>query len=121
LAQVRGEAGRPRDWIYCWYSPHGEPPREFAFNHAWKVYRSGEVYDLKADPREKSPVERASLSANAGAEIRNLEAAIAGYAHARPDDIAAVASEAEEAKQDRPRKRQKAERRARRAARGKAN
>ncbi|MBX9788930.1 MAG: sulfatase-like hydrolase/transferase [Pirellulales bacterium] len=121
LAQVRGETGQPREWIYSWYSPHGEPPREFAFDQRWKLYRSGEVYDLQADPREKSPLDRARLSAEAKEAVRNLEAAIAGFADARPADIASTASEAEESKLERPRKREKVERRARRAARGKAN
>ncbi|MGD9649129.1 MAG: sulfatase-like hydrolase/transferase [Pirellulales bacterium] len=116
LPQVRGETGQPREWIYCWYSPHGEPPREFAFDHEWKVYRGGEIHNLQSDPKEKTPVDRATLSSDAKADIRNLEAAIAGYAKARPADIAATASEAEDEKRERPRKRQKAERRARRQA-----
>ena len=121
LSQVRGEAGQPRDWIYCWYSPHGEPPREFAFNHSWKLYRNGEVFDLAADPQEKSPIDRANLSAEAKAEVAKLAAAIAGFANARPADIASTAGEAEQTKIERPRKREKAERRQRRAARGEAD
>jgi arylsulfatase A len=121
LAQVRGEVGHPRDWIYSWYSPHGEPPREFAFNHSWKLYRNGEVFDLAADPQEKSPIDRAKLSATAKAEVEQLAAAIAGFANARPADMASTAGEVEQSKLERPRKRAKAERRQQRAARGNAN
>jgi len=42
LPQLKGDRGSPRDWVYCWYSPHGEPLREMAFNQHYKLYRNGD-------------------------------------------------------------------------------
>jgi arylsulfatase A len=84
LPQVRGEQGSPREWIYSWYSPHGEPPREFAFNHDYKLYRSGEFYDLRRDLREKAPLKMDALSAQQQAAARLLQQALEQFANARP-------------------------------------
>src|SRR5688572_10946904 len=58
LPQLRGEKGNPREWIYCWYSRHGTiaDAREFAFTQRYKLYRTGEFYDLTKDPDEKHPL-----------------------------------------------------------------
>src|SRR5205085_9946345 len=77
LPQLKGEKGNPRDWIYCWYSPRGEPLREFAFNHKYKLYRGGEFYDLTADPLEQKPPQKvASLTGDAAAAAKQLQAAL---------------------------------------------
>jgi arylsulfatase A len=57
--QLRGETGTARDWIYCWYQRDGK--RDKASRHArdrqYKLYATGEMYDVDADPQEKSPLD----------------------------------------------------------------
>ena len=51
LPQLRGKQGQPREWIYSWYSPRQGADltvREFAFNHRFKLYRTGDFFDLTA-------------------------------------------------------------------------
>lgn len=87
LQQVKGQAGTPRQWIYCWYSPHGEPLREMAFNHHFKLYRGGEFYDLSADPLEQHPLKAASLTGDAATATKTLQAALDSYNDARPSNL----------------------------------
>jgi arylsulfatase A len=59
LPQVRGQAGNPRDSIFCHYEPrHGanNPKTRYAQDKRWKLYQDGKLYDLTADPDEKTPV-----------------------------------------------------------------
>jgi arylsulfatase A len=87
LPQLRGEPGNPREWIYSWYSPRGEPLKEFAFDQRWKLYRSGEVFDLAEDPEERQPKAVGDLSREAAERIRVLGAALERYRDARPADL----------------------------------
>jgi arylsulfatase A len=87
LPQLRGESGTPRSWIYSWYSPRGEQLREFAFNHHYKLYRSGEFFDLAADPAEKNPLAVASLAGPAAKNAKDLQAALDQYKDARPEEL----------------------------------
>jgi arylsulfatase A len=98
LPQLRGESGQPRQWIYSWYSPRGEALREFAFDHHYKLYRNGEFYDLPADRAEKSPVKVASLSGDAAAAAKKLQAALDQHRDARPANLPKPAGEAQGAK-----------------------
>ena len=53
--QLRGEKGMPREWIYCWYSRNGRPPaQEWSRNQRYKLYRSGDFYDISRDRLEKN-------------------------------------------------------------------
>ncbi len=93
LAQLRGEKGSPRPWIYCWYARDGgkEPQFEFAMNRKFKLYGDGRMFNLAADVDEQKPLDTASLSAEARAAREPLAAALAKYADARPAEIAAQA------------------------------
>jgi arylsulfatase A len=84
LPQLRGETGKPRDWIYSWYSPRGEALREFVFDQHHKLYRNGEFYDLRADPEEQRPLTVGSLSGEAAQCAKKLQAALDEYKSARP-------------------------------------
>jgi arylsulfatase A len=84
LPQVRGETGRPREWIYSWYSPRGEPVREFTFNKRYKLYRTGELYDLGKDAGEKSPLNAESRTGEAAKAARVLGEALEQFTKARP-------------------------------------
>lgn len=86
LPQLRGERGRPREWIYSWYSPRqgaDRTVREFAFNHRFKLYRSGEFFDLIADPQERQPLKVTTLGKQAAADAKRLESALDQFKDAR--------------------------------------
>jgi arylsulfatase A len=87
LPQLKAEAGQPRQWIYSWYSPRGEALREFAFNQHYKLYRTGDFYDIVADPEEKQAKKIASLSGDAAAAAKELKTALDKYTDARPDHL----------------------------------
>lgn len=84
MPQLRGDKGNPREWIYSWYSPRGEPLREFAFDQRFKLYRTGEFFDLSADRDEKHPLSVASLKKDAAATAKRLQAALNSFDNARP-------------------------------------
>lgn len=87
LPQLLGQPGRPRQWIYCWYSPRGEPLREFAFDQRYKLYRSGQFFDWAADPDEQHPLDVAQLHGPAAEAARKLQAALDTYRSARPGHL----------------------------------
>jgi arylsulfatase A len=85
--QLRGGLGGPREWVYSWYSPrqsNDKAVREFAFNHSFKLYRSGDFFDLRSDLAEKQPLKVASLTGEAAAAAKQLQGALDQYKAARP-------------------------------------
>ena len=85
LPRLRGEGASPRQWSYCWYAkkyPALLTPKEWARNQRYKLYRSGEFYDVSADPLEKKPL--AELSPEATAVKTLLQQALDQYRDARP-------------------------------------
>jgi arylsulfatase A len=90
LPQLRGERGKPREWIYSWYSPRLHPDltvREFAFDQRFKLYRSGEFFDLSKDPEEQQPLDIASLAGQAAAAAQRLQAALDEFKGVRSADL----------------------------------
>jgi arylsulfatase A len=84
LPQLRGEAGRPREWYYSWYAPRNNRlVGEFAANHKYKLYRTGNFFDLASDPEELSPLTVDSLKGEAAAAAKSLQAALDQYRDAR--------------------------------------
>lgn len=87
LPQLKGEAGTPRDALYLWYSPRQQADlkvKEYAFDHAFKLYRGGQMFDLSADPFE----EGAPLAPDAVPEARaKLQAILDRYVDARPTEL----------------------------------
>jgi arylsulfatase A len=90
-AQLRGEKGRPREWIYCWYAPNGgaKADKEFAASHRHKLYRGGELYDYLVDQEEQRPL-AASVAA---ADRQMLQGVLDQYRDARPPELAKGAGE----------------------------
>jgi arylsulfatase A len=85
--QLRGQKGKPREWIYSWYSPRQGADmtvREFAFDQRFKLYRSGEFYDLTRDAGEKKPFAVASLEGDAAVAAQRLQSALDQFKNARP-------------------------------------
>jgi len=67
LPQLQGRKGQPREWIYSWYDPRPGHDKErwtrterYVFDHRWKLYEDGRLYDWAADPRETKTVENAA-------------------------------------------------------------
>lgn len=83
LPQLRGEKGHPRPWIYSWYDPRPGHDKErwtrterFVFDHRWKLYDDGRLYEWAADPRETKPVENAAVLRRLGAALSKSKASI---------------------------------------------
>jgi len=101
LPQVLGAEGQPRDWIYSWYSPRQSADmtvREFAFSQRYKLYRSGEFFDLRKDVEEKQPLAVASLSGEAAAAAKRLQGALDQFKDARPSELDRVFEQASKSK-----------------------
>jgi arylsulfatase A len=89
LPQLRGETGTPREALYMWYSPRQGSDltvRESAFDHGYKLYRTGQLFDLKADRFEKSALEGTLTSDQAAARAK-LQAVLDQYKDARPVEL----------------------------------
>jgi arylsulfatase A len=94
LPQLKGEKGKPRSWIYSWYSPRqgvgNLTVREFAFNQRFKLYRSGEFLETATDPQEKHPLTVAALEGEAATAAKMLQTALDAYRSARPPELEAL-------------------------------
>lgn len=87
LAQVRGEKGSPRDWIYSWYWPHpsrNTKPVEFAFSQQFKLYRTGEFVAWQPASEKEETLPASALSSEAAAGRRVLEQALEQFRNSRP-------------------------------------
>ena len=97
--QLRGEKGYPRDWIYSWYSPRQGSDLtalEFAFDQRFKLYRSGNFFDLTRDTAEKQPLTVTSLKGEAAAAAKKLQAALDQFKDSHPARLDKLAEEATE-------------------------
>lgn len=85
--QALGQEGSPRTWLYSWYSQDGgeQRKREFAMTKEYKLYRDGQLFDLKADPLEAGKaIDRAAWNDRQQEVAKELGAVLASYANARP-------------------------------------
>ncbi|MAG92419.1 MAG: arylsulfatase A [Planctomycetaceae bacterium] len=59
LPQLRGEPGKPREWMHCFYCPRPErtKPVRFVRDRRFKLYGDGRFFDVKNDPLEKQPLD----------------------------------------------------------------
>jgi arylsulfatase A len=90
LPQLRGESGSPREWLYSWYSRRQRADMtvsECAFDHRFKLYRSGEFFDLTKDPDEKNALQTTSLEATAATAFSKLQSALGEFDDARPIEL----------------------------------
>lgn len=87
LPQLKGEPSTPRDWLYTWYSPRQSQDmtvREYTFDHRFKLYRTGQFYDLRTDEMEKLDLTATVLSNEAAAAKAKLQSALDRFKEARP-------------------------------------
>ena len=90
LPQLKGEAGAPRDWLYAWYSPRQRKDltvKEYAFDQRFKLYRSGEFYDLFTDESEKRDIAAIALATDAAAAKVKLQGVLDQFKDARPAEL----------------------------------
>ena len=90
LPQLKGEAGTPREWLYIWYSPRLRKDltvKEYAFDHSFKLYRTGEFYDLSADEMEKQDLADSALASDAAAAKQKLQRVLDQFQDARPKEF----------------------------------
>lgn len=95
LPQLRGEAGQPRQWIYCWYARNGgaRAQHEFAMNKQYKLYRDGSLFHLAADIEEKTPLSSEQITGPALAAKAELARVLEQFRTARPPSLAAGAGD----------------------------
>lgn len=87
LPQLKGERGAPRDWLYTWYSPRQSQEMtvsEYTFDQRFKLYRTGQFYDLSTDEMEKLDLTATVLSNEAAAAKAKLQSALDRFKEARP-------------------------------------
>lgn len=83
LPQLRGAKGNPREWLYCHYDPRPGWDKDkfslkiFARDKKYKLYSTGEFFDVPADPLEKNPLRE--LSGEAAAAKTRLQRVIDSY------------------------------------------
>ncbi len=74
LPQLLGKKGEPRETVFVYYWPRPErgQPLRFARDKRWKLYGTGELFDVQTDVLEKTPIK------NSESEIirRKLQAAM---------------------------------------------
>lgn len=71
-----------RQWIYCWYAPRevdNKKAKVFVRNKQYKLYRSGEFYDILLDFEEKNPLPLSSLTKEQDNVYRTLKSVIERY------------------------------------------
>lgn len=92
LPQLRGAAGSPRQWLYTWYSPRQKKDltvKEYAFDKNFKLYRTGQFYDLQTDPAEEHDLVQGSngLTGQVLAAHDKLQGVLDQFAGARPAEL----------------------------------
>lgn len=87
LPQLRGEKGNPRAWYYSWYAPRGILVGEFAATARYKLYRTGQFYDLSSDPEETMALAISTLEGEAADTAKLLQDALDQYKDARPASL----------------------------------
>jgi arylsulfatase A-like enzyme len=80
LPQLKGQKGRPREWIFCYHNPRPGnrkwPERCFVRDQRWKLYRDGQLYDIQNDVLEQHPLKDGEGGAEAAAARKRLRAAL---------------------------------------------
>ncbi len=81
LPQLLGKTGTPREWIYSWYSKSGkiEDLKEFTRNKKYKLYKTGEFYNVLDDFYEKKPIEIEGFKNEEKAAYSLLKEALNNY------------------------------------------
>jgi arylsulfatase A len=80
--QLNGKRGNPREWIYFWYNGKGEqesPPRtpvQWLRGKRFKLYDSGDFFDMLKDPAQKKALPPRNMSPEAKTAYEGLKPAL---------------------------------------------
>lgn len=79
--QLLDKKGKSRDWIYSWYTRNGdlESLKEFAQNTEYKLYTTGEFFNVEKDWLEKSPLIYNELDKSGKKAFKTLNKALKKY------------------------------------------
>jgi len=81
--QLIGKKGKPRKWIYSWYNPRGKKLEEFARNTKYKLYTTGEFYNVEDDFFQETPLSLDSLDKEEKRAYKSLSNILEKYENAR--------------------------------------
>ena len=89
LPQMIAKKGKSRKWIYSWYSRAGKISDAvvFARNQQYKLYQSGEFYEVPQDYLEKNPLSDTELSPKQRKIQKRLQKVIDTYSTRRLADV----------------------------------
>ncbi len=64
LPKMMGGPSYVRDWLFCHYDPMKQPFQKsrFVHNAEWKLYETGEIFNVIKDPLEKNPIAEKDLN-----------------------------------------------------------
>lgn len=83
MPQIYGKKGNPREWIFMYYDPmtskNESKPVYFARDKRWKLYGTGDLYDLTTDPIEKTPIQQENETAEAAKIRKKLRSVITSF------------------------------------------
>ncbi|NOU61287.1 arylsulfatase [Marinifilum sp. JC070] len=87
--QLKGEKGQARKWVYNWFSRSGESrkARVFARNHRYKLYTTGEFYEIPKDREEKHALNIDTVNKAIRGEYEMLKEVLDYYEGRRLDKI----------------------------------
>jgi arylsulfatase A len=71
--RLQDQPGTPREWVFC---QHGG--KQFVRTHQWKLYSDGRLFDMRRDPREMHPIDRAADSPQCTAARQQLQDVLTG-------------------------------------------
>ena len=71
LPQLRGERGKPREWVYLQLNK-----KRAVRDKRWKLHGDGQLLDMQADPFEKHPIQSGAGGAEAAAARARLQAVL---------------------------------------------
>ena len=85
LPQLKGLPAIPREWVYGWYARDGKTDiREWARDRSYKLYSTGDFYDVSVDLYEKNPLDVENLKSEEQKVQMDLKKALELYKDKRP-------------------------------------
>ena len=68
--------GNPREWVFFHFepmTPRNTTYSRFLRTNKWKIYETGEMFDLSKDPEEKNPITNSNDNTESSLERKKLE------------------------------------------------
>jgi arylsulfatase A len=87
LPQLYGKKGDPREWIYCWYDPHRKDLKEYVQDKRFKLYRTGEFYNVEDDLLEENPLKQEEFGREEKEAYLKFQDVLNKYENVRDPDL----------------------------------